>query len=169
MIMNKLSTARGSVSGLGLGLGSAVAAAVTTAVTAWSSRSLSRVLVVEPVETLGRVAVEVEPPVADEVLLVEDGSVGAEHAVGLQTSEPVVRADMESLAFCGWVSVVTSLHLTVAAEASGRHLGKDGIVLSGDARDVDLQVIDSALAAAAAGASTASSLISTELTGHSVD
>merc|ERR1719341_562142 len=161
MIMNKLSTARGSVSRLG----SAVTAAVTTAVTAataWSSRSLSRVLVVEPVETLGRVAVEVK------VLLVEDGSVGAEHAVGLQTSEPVVRADMESLALCGWGSVVTSLNLTVAAEASGRHLGKDGVVLAGDARDVDLQVVDSTLAAAA-GASTASSLISTELTGHSVD
>ena len=36
----------------------------------WSSRSLSRVLVVETVETLSRGAVEVEPPVADKVLLI---------------------------------------------------------------------------------------------------
>ena len=37
-------------------------------------------VVVEAVETLGLGAVEVEPPVTDEVLLVEDGAVGAEES-----------------------------------------------------------------------------------------
>ena len=39
-------------------------------------------LLVEVVVVLGEGAVNVEPPVADEVLLVEDGSVGAEEGVG---------------------------------------------------------------------------------------
>ena len=38
------------------------------------------VLVVESVQTLGLGAVKVEPPVADENLLVENGSIGTENA-----------------------------------------------------------------------------------------
>ena len=43
-------------------------------------------LVIEGVEPLGQGAVHVEPPVADEVLLVEDGPVGAEEGVGDQAA-----------------------------------------------------------------------------------
>ena len=43
-------------------------------------------LVIEGVEPLGQGAVHVEPPVADEVLLVEDGPVGAEEGVGDQVA-----------------------------------------------------------------------------------
>ena len=42
-------------------------------------------LLVQAVQTLGLSAVEVEPPVADEVVLVEEGSVGTEEAVLGQT------------------------------------------------------------------------------------
>ena len=47
--------------------------------------SLGGDLLVQAVQTLGLSAVEVEPPVADEVVLVEDGSVGTEEAVLGQT------------------------------------------------------------------------------------
>ena len=39
---------------------------------------LSSNILVQAVKTLSRAAVEVEPPVTDEVLLVEDGAIGAE-------------------------------------------------------------------------------------------
>ena len=42
-------------------------------------------------------AVHVEPPVADEVLLVEDGAVGAEEGVLQQAPDPVIGADVEGL------------------------------------------------------------------------
>ena len=68
---------------------------------------LSRDLVVERVEILGGGAVEVEPPVADEVVLVEESSVGAEETVLGQTSGSVSCADVESLALSFGVRVVT--------------------------------------------------------------
>ena len=52
-------------------------------------------------------AVNIEPPVADEVVLVEDGSVGAEEAVLGETSSPVSCADVEHLALGLLVSIVT--------------------------------------------------------------
>ena len=64
-------------------------------------------LVVEAVEILGGGTVEVEPPVADEVVLVEESSVGTEEAVLGQTSSSVSSADVESLALSLGVSVVT--------------------------------------------------------------
>ncbi len=41
--------------------------------------------------------VKVEPPVADEMVLVEDGPVGAEHAVSHPAAGAVVGADVEGL------------------------------------------------------------------------
>ena len=56
---------------------------------------------------LGGGAVEVEPPVADEVVLVEESPVGAEEAVLGQTASTVSSADVESLALSLGVRVVT--------------------------------------------------------------
>ena len=50
--------------------------------------------------------VDVEPPVADEVLLVEDGSIGAEEAVLGKSASTIVPADVERLALCLRVGVV---------------------------------------------------------------
>ena len=64
-------------------------------------------LVVEGVELLSGGAVKVEPPVADEVVLVEEGSVGAEEAVLGEPTSAIGRADVESLALSLRVRVVT--------------------------------------------------------------
>ena len=69
--------------------------------------SLGSVLIIETVEVLGGGAVEVEPPVADEVVLVEESSVGAEEAVLGEAASSVGGADVESLALGLGVSVVT--------------------------------------------------------------
>ena len=45
---------------------------------------------VETIEGVGKVAVNIKPPVADEVLLVEDGAVGAEERVICQRGFDVV-------------------------------------------------------------------------------
>ena len=95
----------GVVSADGLGVGGGVAAGGAGG-SAGSGLSLSGEVVVEAVETLGLGAVEVEPPVADEVVLVEDGSVGAEEAVLGQTTGAVSGADVEDLALGLGVGVV---------------------------------------------------------------
>ena len=64
-------------------------------------------LIVPRVETLGLRAVKVEPPVADEVLLVEDGAVGAEEGLRAETAEAVGDTHMERLAVGRRVGVVT--------------------------------------------------------------
>jgi len=64
-------------------------------------------LLVLRVQTLSFIAVKVEPPVADEVVLVEDGSVGAEEAVLGEAALTVSCADMEGLALGLRVSIVT--------------------------------------------------------------
>ena len=63
-------------------------------------------LVVQRVEVFGRGAVKVEPPVADEVVLVEDGSVGAEEGVLGEATLAVSGTDVENLALGLGVSVV---------------------------------------------------------------
>jgi len=93
--------------------------------------ALSSDVLVEAVEAFGRGAVEVEPPVADEVLLVEDGSVGAEEGVLGQAAQTVSCAHMESLAFCLGISVVTSFDLTVADESGFWDFSEDWVVCSG--------------------------------------
>merc|ERR1740123_2057429 len=74
-------------------------------------------LVIEGVELLGGGAVKVEPPVADEVVLVEEGSVGAEEAVLGEPTGAIRRADVERLALSLRVRVVTSVHLTVTSKS----------------------------------------------------
>ena len=69
--------------------------------------SLSSDLVIEAVEILGSGAVKVEPPVTDEVVLVEEGSVGAEEAVLCEATGAVSSADVEGLALSLGVRVVT--------------------------------------------------------------
>ena len=64
-------------------------------------------LVVPGVESLRLRAVKVEPPVADEVLLVEDGAVGAEEGLGAEAAQGVGDAHVENLAVGGRVGVVT--------------------------------------------------------------
>ena len=54
-------------------------------------------LVVQEVEVFRSGAVHVEPPVADEVLLLEESPVGAEEGVLGQTRVAVVGTDVESL------------------------------------------------------------------------
>ena len=100
---------------------------------------LSSDLIIEAVEVLGSGAVKVEPPVADEVVLVEESSVGAEEAVLGQTSGAVSSADVESLALGLGVRVVTSIHLTVTSEAGLGDLGEDGVILSRHSGDGILQ------------------------------
>ena len=80
---------------------------------------------------LGGGAVEVEPPVADEVVLVEDGSVGAEEAVLGQTAGSIGGTDVEDLALGLGVGVVTSVHLTLARKSGLGDLGIDGVIFSG--------------------------------------
>jgi hypothetical protein len=63
-------------------------------------------LVVLGIESLGLRAVKVEPPVADEVVLVEDGSVGAEEGVLGESAKSVGCADVEHLTFGRRISVV---------------------------------------------------------------
>lgn len=88
---------------------------------------------VDGVEVLSGGTVEVEPPVAHQVLLVEDGTVGAEEGV-LLAPEGAVLADVEDLAasFIGSVGVIARDCLVVAGEASVRDGGQDGVVFSRD-------------------------------------
>ena len=73
-------------------------------------------LIVQRPEVLGGGAVNVEPPVADEVLLLEERAVGAEEGVLGEAGVAVIGADVESLALCLWVAIVPSVHLTVTGE-----------------------------------------------------
>ena len=71
------------------------------------SFSLGCDLVVEGVEVFGGGAVKVEPPVADEVVLVQESSVGAEEAVLGEPTGAIGCADVERLALSLRVRVVT--------------------------------------------------------------
>ena len=79
--------------------------------------TLSSEVVIEAVKTLGLGAVKVEPPVADEVVLVEHGAVGAEEAVLGEATGSVSCADVESLALGLGVRVVTFNKLLGASSA----------------------------------------------------
>ena len=105
--------------------------------------SLSCDLIVQPVEVLGGGAVHVEPPVADEVLLLEQGAVGAEERELGETGVAVVGADVERLALRLGVAVVTAVHLPVAGERGFRLLRVDGVVFAWGSRYVLLKSISS--------------------------
>ena len=64
-------------------------------------------LIVEGVEVFGGGAVEVEPPVTDEIVLVQEGPVGAEEAVLGEPTGAIGCADVERLALSLRVCVVT--------------------------------------------------------------
>lgn len=80
---------------------------------------------VEVVQRGCLVALEVVPPVANEESLVKDGAVGAEERV----VSAVFLADVEDLALCVHVTVVTSIFLILAAESSAWNGVVDRIVL----------------------------------------
>ena len=69
--------------------------------------SLSCNLVIERVESLSFGAFKVEPPVTDEIVLVEDGSIRAEEREGAQGSLVISGADVENLALGLSVSIVS--------------------------------------------------------------
>ena len=104
-----------------------------------SSSGFGGDLVVQGVETLGLGAVEVEPPVADEVVLVEDGSVGAEEAVLGEPTSAISGANVENLALSLGVGVVSAVNLSVAGKARLGNLGIDRVILSGNSRNGFLQ------------------------------
>ena len=97
--------------------------------------SLCGNLIVQRPEVHRGGAVHVEPPVTDEVLLLEEGAVGAEEGELGQARVAVVGADVESLALRLGVAIVPSVHLTVAGERGLRRNGIYGVVLSRSARD----------------------------------
>ena len=66
---------------------------------------------VSGIEAFSERAVHVEPPVADEVVLVEDGSIGTEEAVLGEAALPIAGTNVESLALGFSVSIVTSISL----------------------------------------------------------
>ena len=64
-------------------------------------------LVVQEVKVFRGGAIDIEPPVADKVLLVEESSVGAEETVLDEVGVPKVGADVEGLALSFGVGIVT--------------------------------------------------------------
>lgn len=105
----------------------------TLALAQGSGLSLGGDFVVPRVKGFGLSAVKVEPPIADEVLLVEDGAVGAEQGLGAEGAQTVGDAHVEHLAFGGGVGVVPSFNLSVAVEfeLGDFFVAVDGVVLSG--------------------------------------
>ena len=73
--------------------------------------------------------VHIEPPVTDEVLLVEQSTIGTEKTVLGQSTISKVGTNVERLTVCLWISVV-ALDLTVTDETGVRGEGKYGIVLA---------------------------------------
>ena len=88
-------------------------------------------------------AVDIEPPVADEVLLLEQGAVGAEERELGETGVAVVGADVERLALRLRVRVVSTVHLAVAGKRGLRRLRVDGVVFAWGSRYVLLKSISS--------------------------
>ena len=83
--------------------------------------ALSQHLVIDAVLGGGLGAVHVEPPVADEVLLVEDGPVGTEEAVGDEAAVSVPQgAEVEHLALGVRVCVLATLGLSSSNINMGR-------------------------------------------------
>ena len=101
-------------------------------------------LVIERVERLCQGAVNIEPPVANEILLVHQSPIGAEEAELVKAAVAVAAADVEGLALSLGVSVVSALSLAVTEEGGVRNLGEDGIIVSRDSGNVLLEVASTA-------------------------
>ena len=125
-------------------LGSTLVTSVTTSTSRGVGVSLCSNLVIEAVELLSQGAVHIEPPVAHEVLLVEQGAVGAEEAVLGEAAVAITATDVEGLALSLGVSVVSALSLAVTEEGGVRNLGEDGIIVSRDSGNVLLEVASTA-------------------------
>ena len=88
--------------------------------------SLSSDLVIETPEILCGGAVEVEPPVADEVVLVEESPVGAEEAVLGESTATIIAAYVERLALrlrIGVVAFTKCANVCWDREVGCKHLG----------------------------------------------
>ncbi len=72
-----------------------------------SGLTFSSDFIVQAVKTFGFSTVKVEPPVADEVSLVENGAIGAEEGVLGKAALTISSADMESLAFGLGISIIS--------------------------------------------------------------
>ena len=68
--------------------------------------SFSGDVIIDGVKTFSFCTVKVEPPVTDEVVLVEDGAIGTEEAVLGQTTLAISGTDVEHLALSLGVSIV---------------------------------------------------------------
>ena len=92
---------------------------------------------VQVIEVLCYRAVDVEPPVTDEVLLVEEGAVGTEEGVLYAATAPVVGTDVKGLALSTGVGIVATVTAgpALALEVSFGDFVKDGIVLARDTGD----------------------------------
>ena len=80
-------------------------------------------------------AVHVEPPVADEVLLVEQGAIGTEEGEFGKSSITVAGTDVEGLALGLRITIVASVYLTVTDKSSLRNLSINRVVLPRGAGD----------------------------------
>ena len=96
-------------------------------------------LVIERVERLCQGAVNIEPPVANEILLVHQSPIGAEEAELVKAAVAVAAADVEGLALSLWASAVSALHLAITGETGVRNLGEYRVILSGNSRNRLLQ------------------------------
>merc|ERR1712088_378791 len=85
---------------------------------------------VQRVESFSFRAVEVEPPIADEIFLVEDGSVGAKEGVFGKASKTISGTHVECLAVGFGVGIVSSFYLTVASERCFWGFSKDWVISS---------------------------------------
>jgi hypothetical protein len=89
-------------------------------------------VLIQGVKALGLGAVKIEPPVADEIVLVEDGSVGAEETVLGESSLAISGTDVEHLALGFGVGVVSSINLSVASKSRFRYLGENWVIFPGN-------------------------------------
>merc|ERR1719228_1978404 len=71
------------------------------------SFTFSSNLIIERVKILSSGAVKVEPPITDEIVLVEECSIRTEEAVLGKTSSSISCANMECLTFSLGISIVT--------------------------------------------------------------
>ena len=92
-------------------------------------------LIVQEIKVFRGGAIDIEPPVADKVLLIEEGSVGAEEGELCEASISIAGADVERLALPLCVCVITSIHLTVAGKRCLWNLCKDWVVLTRNSWD----------------------------------
>jgi len=86
-------------------------------------------LLVEEIIFLGEGAVDIEPPVTDEILLVEDSSVRTEEGVLEKTSNAVIGADVEALAVGLRVAIVP-FYLAVTGEGGVRRHAIHWVILT---------------------------------------